>query len=95
MDQVSGKKYINASTTIATGGTAQSLLPADGNRSKLFIHNAAASGSLWVNDLGGTAAANTAGSTEIPAGDTFETDSVLAVSIVHATTSSPVTAGWY
>lgn len=88
-----GVNYKDLSGTITTGGTAQTLAAANEGRDHIFIGNPNASGSLWVNDLGGTAAANGAGSTEIPPGDVVKTRSRNAISIIHATTSAAFTAG--
>ncbi len=89
----SGVNYVDRSSTITTGGTAQTLVAANPDRDHLFICNPNASGSLWVNDLGGTAAANGAGSTEIPPGSVATTRSRNAISIIHATTGAAFTAG--
>ena len=88
-----GATYVDKSGTITAGGTAQTLAPANTHRDHLFIGNPNASGSLWVNDLGGTAAANGAGSTEIPPGSVSTTRARNALSIIHATTGAKFTAG--
>lgn len=90
---LAGVSYVDRSGSITTGGTAQTLAAANAGRDHLFIGNPNASGSLWVNDLGGTAAANGAGSTEIPPGEVAVTRARNAVSIIHATTSAKFTAG--
>lgn len=89
----SGVLYKDLSGTITTGGTAQTLVAASSGRDHVFIGNPNLVGSLWVNDLGGTAAANGAGSTEITPGDVVQTRSRNAISIVHATTGAKFTAG--
>ena len=88
-----GVKYTDRSSTITTGGTAQTLVAANESRDHLFIGNPNAAGSLWVNDLGGTAAANGAGSTEVTPGSVVETRARNAISIIHATTGATFTAG--
>lgn len=88
-----GVTYVDKSGSITAGGTAQTLAAANPYRGHLFIGNPNTSGSLWVNDLGGTAAANGAGSTEIPPGEVVKTRSCNAISIIHATTSAKFTAG--
>ena len=88
-----GVRYKDLSGTITTGGTAQTLVAANEGRDHVFIGNPNASGSLWVNDLGGTAAANGAGATEIIPGQTVQTRSRMAITILHGTTSSKFTAG--
>jgi hypothetical protein len=90
-----GVTYVDRSGAITTGGTAQTLMSANAHRDHAFIGNPNASGSLWVNDLGGTAAANGAGSTEIPPGDVVKTRARNAISIIHATTDAKFTAGEY
>lgn len=89
----SGTFYTDRSGSITSGGTAQALAAANAERDHIFIGNPNASGSLWVNDLGGTAAANGAGSTEVPVGEVVKTFSRNAISIIHATTSATFTAG--
>lgn len=88
-----GVGYADRSSTIATGGTAQTLVAANPHRDHLFIGNPNASGSLWVNDLGGTAAANGAGSTEVTPGSVVTTRARNAISIIHASTGATFTAG--
>jgi len=88
-----GVTYRDRSGTITTGGTAQELAPASPSRDHMPIGNPNATGSLWVNDYGGTAAANGAGSTEIAPGQTVQTRSRNAISIVGATTGMKFSAG--
>lgn len=88
-----GVLYRDLSGTITTGGTAQTLVAANEGRDHVFIGNPNATGSLWVNDLGGTAATNGAGSTEVPPGDVVQTRARNAISIIHATTGAKFTAG--
>lgn len=88
-----GVSYVDKSSTITTGGTAQTLAAANTYRDHIFIGNPNAAGSLWVNDLGGTAAANGAGSTEVTPGSVVTTRSRSAISIIHATTGATFTAG--
>lgn len=88
-----GIAYVDLSSTITTGGTAQTLVAANSGRDHVFIGNPNLTGSLWVNDLGGTAAANGAGSTEVVPGQTVQTRSRNAISIIHATTGAAFTAG--
>lgn len=90
---VAGVNYVDKSGTITTGGTAQELAAANLGRDHLFIGNPNASGSLWVNDLGGTAAPNGAGSTEVVPGQVVETRARNAISIYGATTGMAFTAG--
>ena len=90
---VAGVRYTDRSSTITTGGTAQTLAAANSGRDHMFIGNPNAVGSLWVNDLGGTAAANGAGSTEVTPGSVVTTRSRNAISIIHATTGATFTAG--
>ncbi len=88
-----GVSYRDLSSTITAGGTAQTLAAANASRDHIFVGNPNASGSLWVNDLGGTAAANGAGSTEVPPGSIVTTRARNAISIIHATTGATFTAG--
>lgn len=88
-----GARYKDLSGTITTGGTAQTLVAANEGRDHVFIGNPNASGYLWVNDLGGTAAANGAGSTPIAPGQTVQTRARNAISIISADTGAKFTAG--
>lgn len=87
-----GLTYTDISGTIALGGAAQVLRAADADGIEVTGSNPGTT-SLWINDLGGTAAPNTAGSTEIPSGAVFTTKSRSAISIYGATTGQPFTAG--
>lgn len=82
------------SGAITVGGTAQTLAAANTARTGLTGQNIS-SGDLWINEIGGTAAADTAGSYKIPAGGTFEVSTNRAVSIVGATTGQKFTATEY
>lgn len=88
-----GVLYRDLSGTVTAGGTAQTLRAANPGADHLFIGNPNASGSLWVNDLGGTAAANGAGSTEVTPGSVVVTRARNAISIIHASTGAKFTAG--
>jgi len=79
------------SGAITTGGTAQQLAPANAARKSLTIQNISA-GDLWVNEIGGTAAVDTAGSYKIPTGQAFIVATNRALSIVGATTAQKWTA---
>jgi hypothetical protein len=72
------------SGTIAAGGTAQTLAPANANRRYLRGQNLS-TGDLWLNEVGGTAAAASP-SYRVPAGGTFGINTNQAVSIWGATT---------
>lgn len=89
----SGVTYNDRSGAIVTGGTAQSLMAANPGRDHYYIHNPNATGSLWVNELGGTAAVNGAGSVEIVPGQTVTSYARNAVSIVHGATNAKFTCG--
>lgn len=73
------------SGSITLGGTAQSLAPANAARISLSGQNIS-SGDLWINEIGGTAAADTAGSFKVSSGSMFEIATNRAVSVVGATT---------
>lgn len=79
------------SGAITTGGTAQALAAANTARRGLTGQNIS-SGDLWINEIGGTAAADTAGSYRVTAGSTFEVSTNRAVSIVGATTGQKFSA---
>lgn len=79
------------SGSITTGGTAQALAIANASRLALFGQNISAE-DMWINEIGGTAAANTAGSYKIAAGNSFSISTNRAVSVVAATTGSKFTA---
>jgi hypothetical protein len=82
------------SGTIATGGTAQSLMVANAARKGWFIQNNS-TGDLWVNRFGGTAIAGQP-SILIPAGALYETpdggSGGNALSIYGATTGQTFTS---
>ena len=90
-----GRAYADVSGSITAGGTAQTVTAASVDRLGGFVSNPNASGSLWVNFLGGTSAANAAGSVEVIPGQVLNFDSTQAVTIVHATTAAKFTAGVY
>jgi hypothetical protein len=71
---------------ITTGGTAQQLAAANAARISLSGQNIS-TGDLWINEIGGTAAADTAGSYRVAAGVSFSISTSRAVSIVGATTA--------
>ena len=80
------------SGSITTGGTAQVLAAANTARIALSGQNIDATADLWINEIGGTAAANTAGSFKVAAGCTFSISTNRAISIVGATTGQKFTA---
>lgn len=79
------------SGSITTGGTAQQLAASNANRAGLSGQNIS-TGDLWVNEVGGTAAVDTAGSYKVPAGAGFEVATSNAISIVGDTTGQKFTA---
>lgn len=79
------------SGSITSGGTAQQLAAANTSRRGLTGQNISA-GDLWINEIGGTAAADTAGSYKIASGDTFSIATNRAISIIGATTGQKFTA---
>lgn len=84
----------SGNTTQTTGGTARTVFTANSARLAVFIGNPHASESLWFS-ITGTAAANAAGSIEIPPGASVLLDGAeakLAVSIIGAITGQPITA---
>lgn len=78
------------SGTITAGGTAQQLAPANVAR-KLLKGQNLSTGDLWINEVGGTAAAQQP-AYRIPAGGTFSVNTSAAVSIFGATTGQAFTA---
>jgi hypothetical protein len=88
----------DASSTITTGGTAQSALAANPGRKYLLIQNpSTASEVLWVN-LTGTAVVDTQGSVSIEAGGALVFENGFepsnAVSVIAATTGHKFTIWW-
>lgn len=79
------------SSSVTTGGTAQALAASNTARRSLTGQNIS-SGDLWINEIGGTAAADTAGSYRIPSGSAFAVSTNRAISIVGATTGQKFTA---
>jgi len=79
------------SSSITLGGKAQDLAAANTARRGLTGQNIS-TGDLWINEIGGTAAADTAGSYKVAAGATFTVQTNRAISIVGATTGQKFTA---
>jgi hypothetical protein len=79
------------SGAITTGGTAKELAPANTERRSLKGQNISA-GDLWINENGGTAAADTQGSYKVPGGSTFSIGTNRTISIVGATAGQAWTA---
>lgn len=79
------------SSSITTGGIAQVLAAANTARRGLTGQNIS-TGDLWINEIGGTAVADTAGSYRVTPGSTFDVSTNRAVSIVGATTGQKFTA---
>lgn len=73
------------SGSVTTGGTAQQLAPANTSRVQLTGQNIS-TGDLWINEIGGTAAIDTAGSYRISAGSAFAIATNRAISVIGATT---------
>lgn len=79
------------SSSIATGGAAQVLAAENPARVRLVGQNISGF-DLWINELGGTAAADTVDSFVVPPRATFRIDTTRAVSIVGAVTGQIFTA---
>ncbi len=79
------------SATITTGGTAQQLAAANASRKSLTVQNIS-DADMWINEIGGAAAVDTAGSWKVPAGSVFSVSTNRAVSIVAAATGKKFTA---
>jgi hypothetical protein len=79
------------SGSITTGGTAQTLAALNNARRGLTIQNISTA-DMWINETGGTAAANTAGSFQLTAGNTAYISTRQAVSIIGATTGQKFSA---
>lgn len=87
---------IDGSTTIASGGTAQTLFGGATPSNGFAIYNPDSTNDLWVSDST-TAAANGQGSLRVPAnGGSYETPGsykpIGAVSVIGAVTSQKITA---
>lgn len=85
------QQWTDRSGTITLGGTAQVLSAADPSRRELTVQNIS-SGDLWINEVGGTAAAEGTGSYKLVSGATAKITSDLAISIIGATTGQKFTA---
>lgn len=79
------------SGSITDGGTAQQLAAANVSRKCLTVQNIS-DADMWINEIGGTAAVDTAGSWKVPAGSVFSVSTNRAVSIVAAATGKKFTA---
>lgn len=87
-------EYIDRSGTITAGGTAQTLMATRGNRKGFYIQNQS-TGDLWINEIGGVAAA-TQPSLRIVAGafycNEFSGPALNRISIFGATTGQAFAA---
>jgi hypothetical protein len=79
------------SGAVTLGGTAQPLAAANAARIGLVGENISA-GDLWLNEIGGAAAVDTAGSYVVPSRGTFSISTNRAISIIGATTGQKFTA---
>jgi hypothetical protein len=79
------------SGSITAGGTAQDLAAANTARKSLTGQNIS-SGDLWINENGGTAAADGMDAYRVIAGATFKISTNEKISIVGATTGQKFTA---
>lgn len=93
----------NRSGSIATGGTAQELAPENTLRKSLTGQNIANASQLspgqdistldlWINEVGGMAAAGAEGSYCVQAGQAFQISTNRAISVFGATTGQKFTA---
>jgi hypothetical protein len=80
----------SVSGSITTGGTSQTLVAANTTRRGVYVQNIS-SGDLWINEIGGAAAVNTAGSWKIAPGEVFSASTNRAITIVGATTGQTFT----
>lgn len=79
------------SGAIAIGGSAQPLAAANVSRRSLTGQNIS-SGDLWINETGGAAAIQGAGSYQVPAGSPFKVSTAGSISIIGATAGQKYTA---
>lgn len=79
------------SGAITAGGTAQDLAAANAARRSLTGQNISA-GDLWINENGGTAAADSTDAYRVIAGGAFKISTNEKISIVGATTGQKFTA---
>lgn len=82
---------VDKSGSITTAGTAQVLAAANAARTSLVGQNISA-GDLWINEIGGTAAADTAGSYKVASGQAFAVGTNRAISVWGATAGQKFTA---
>jgi hypothetical protein len=71
--------------------TASTLAPANTSRNFLSGQNVGAN-NIWINEVGGTAAANTAGSYKVIPGNAFNVQTNRAVSVIAETGPTAYTA---
>lgn len=81
----------NRSGAIVSSNVAVVMAAANVNRQSLTGQNISTD-SLWINELGGTAVAETQGSFEVLPGDTFEISTNRAISVVGGTAGQAWTA---
>lgn len=89
---------VDASGSIATGGTAQTLMAANSYRHKIIIENTSASAVITFSFTGTAGAQGTAGSYVLQPGQFFTSDpdacSTQAISVYSATTGATWTANY-
>lgn len=92
---------ITSSTTALPAGTdrsgtagtsATTLAPANSNRKKLNGQNIMATGDLWINETGGTAAVDAVGSFKVGPGQTFNINTNRAISVIGSVAGVKYTA---
>lgn len=72
--------------------TASALAPSNASRTFLVGQNIDTAIALWINEIGGTATANTAGSYKVPAGQSFSISTNRAVSVIAESGTPKFTA---
>jgi len=86
---------VDRSGTITTGGTAQELAAENSIRTGLTVQNISDT-DMWIDEVGGTAAAAGTGSFLLPAnGGVYQVGTFNAISIFCATTGKAFTATEY
>lgn len=94
MGEALNTRGTNRSGTIAAANTAQQLAAENGIRRGLTIQNIDDT-DMWVNELGGTAAINSAGSYKLAPGAVLQVGTINAISIICSTISKKFTAVEY
>lgn len=85
--------YAYTDASLAASGVSQPILPFNNSRECVRLSNPHATITWWINETGGAAAANAAGSIALPALTTIILTGGNAITGI-ATAATPLTVSW-